>query len=485
MDNSHFSYRSCYINFAEHLQNAWNVNMLFPEGPNKWDIGYWKKYFIMIKEFGFNIFEFWLSPTMFSPEAIEGNPLQIKFKNEMRDIIDTAHEIGLKVKAIIPLNTIGQKWFFACPNISKDRELILSLWGFWTKELNNLDIVGIFPGDPGGCNRHGCNYETYINMCLSITELSKKNIPNARIAIGTWGTPFSGWDEDSFPMNNDIDNWVKMEEAYKVSGYPCPIWNGKIGRAEKAMEYFIKILPKFPKDTLVEINIGLSPNSTNIYGGPAKKWAREIAKIRDIITWDYALAEGELISYPHWRIPNMSTKIREWRAAAPYAGGMTYTMSPKLSILTQYASAKLLINPDECPDKISKDFCAKVFGKENDILGELFEAFEIVDGWGHFPRHTWSREALRKTFDEIIERLEACKISNCNLPIPDPEEYKEDILWFARKFRELSSENPDREKIKKDYWKKALKIYDFIPMSEDKRADIAAEYFSKIGENLV
>ena len=55
-----------------------------------------------------------------------------------------------------------------------------------------------------------------------------------------------------------------------------------------------------------------------------------------------------------------------------------------------------------------------------------------------------------------------------------------DLLWFARAFLELAGENPDREKVKRDYWRKALSIYDHIPMSADARAEASAEQFSKI-----
>lgn len=478
----YFSHRACYVNFAEHLQNNWNPNVIFPNAPNQWSLEDWEKYFVMIKNFGFNIFEFWLPPTMFDPIVMNDGEIQINFKNKMKEIIQIAHKVGIKVKALIIINTIGQKWYFACPSLIHEKELILSLWDYWTKELNETDYFGIFPGDPGGCNRNGCTHETYIEMCLLISHIIDKNCKNTRLIIGTWGTPFSGWGEDYFPMEDWVSSWKDMETEFIKSGWECPIWNGRMDRAKRAMEYFISQLDRFPKDAIVEMNIGLSSNATYIQGGPAKTWAREIARKREIITWDYSLSEGELITYPHWRLPRMSTKYREWRAAAPYIGGMSYTMTPKLSLLTQYSSAQMFINPDACPDKVSQDFCEAVFGRENRILGELFEAFEIVDsGWGHFPRNEWSKEALIASFNEIIERLSAADMSKCTLPLfPEPSQYRDDLLWFAYKFKEMAGDNPDREKIKKEYWEKSMKIYDFIPMSEDKRADLSSQYFSNI-----
>ena len=72
-------------------------------------------------------------------------------------------------------------------------------------------------------------------------------------------------------------------------------------------------------------------------------------------------------------------------------------------------------------------------------------------------------------------------MSGCSLPLfPDPEIYRQDLLWFARKFHEMSGTNPDRKKIEKEYWKKSVKIYDIIPMSVDQRARTAAKQFSMI-----
>ncbi|MBR4748267.1 MAG: hypothetical protein IK083_01665 [Abditibacteriota bacterium] len=481
----YFSHRSCYVNLAEHLQNHWNANVIFPDAPNRWSSEDWRRYCVMLKSFGFNVLEFWLPPTMFSREALAGEKVQADFTREINRAIAAAHETGLRVKVLMIINTIGQKWFFACPNVPEEKQLILSLWDHWSKALSEPDIICIFPGDPGGCARHGCTHEEYIDTSLEIAGIIKANRPETRVSLSTWGAPFSGWGTDSFPMSDDSDTWAKMEQEFKASGWEIPIWNGRMDRAKAAMEYLLARLDRFPEDTFVEINLGFSSNATYEQGGPAKKWAREIAKKREIITWDYSLSEGELITYPHWRLPRMSQKIREWRSSAPYSGGMSYTMTPKLNLMSQYAAARLMTDPDADPDMISGDFCAQVFGEEHRALGELFEAFEIVDtGWGHFPRHQWSRQALRETYGEMIEHLEAADVSRCSLPLfPDPEEYRNDLLWFARIFLELAGDDPDRQSVRQRYWEKSMKIYDYIPMSEDKRADFSADLFADLLKN--
>ena len=388
----------------------------------------------------------------------------------------------MQTKYLIAVNCIGPEWYFACPNEESDHRLITDLWRHWARELPETDIVGIFPGDPGGCNRNGCNHETFIDLALELTHIVREENPGGRFEIGTWGTPFSGWGKDLWHIPNWDGSWKMVRDPANVTPEtPIHIWNGDRQRAAAAFAYLQKRLPEFPLDTLVAINLGLSLDSDDNMAGDASGWAREIAATNPIVSWDYSLAEGELITYPHWRLPRMASRRQEERAAAPYSGGMNYTMSPKLNLLSLYAGAQFLANPEITADEASRDFCIKVFGEENARLGELFEAFEIVDGWGHYPRRTWTNDELIVAFDEIILRLGSADISQSKLPLfPDPETYRQDILWFARKFREMVGENPDRKKIRAEFWEKALTIYDQVPRAVDERSEEAADRFCSI-----
>ncbi|HEY3376558.1 MAG TPA: hypothetical protein VGL77_03605, partial [Armatimonadota bacterium] len=262
---------------------------------------------------------------------------------------------------------------------------------------------------------------------------------------------------------------------------PCHIWNGDPARARAAMAALLRRLPAFPDDMMVAINLGFSPDGDATMGGDARAFAREIAKQRPITTWDYSLSEGELVTYPHWRLPRMSARRREERSAAPYIGGMNYTMSPKLNLLTLYASGQFFLNADADPDAVSRDFCTQVFGAEHAILGELFEAFEVVTGWGHYPRRQWSNVELERVYTEIYARLEAADMSACTLPLfPDPEHYRKDLLWFTNLFIELAGPLADRARIRREFWQHALSVYNFIPMSVDARAHTAADRFAYI-----
>jgi hypothetical protein len=436
----------------------------------------------MVKEFGYTCFEYWLVPTLYDTPALGGGGIYGSFAQTMQEVNDIAHGLGLLTKYVCPPNTIGPSWYFACPNDPDDRKLILDLWRHWAKALDGTDIVGIFPGDPGGCNRNGCTHRTFLKLALDLVEVTIHENPGARIELGTWGTPFSGWGSDLRTVPNWDGTWeMLLDPAFVTPETPVHIWNGQRDRAREAMEDLVRALPAFPTDVMVAINLGFSPDGNDTMGGDATEYAREISRTNQIVTWDYSLSEGELVTYPHWRLPRMAARRREELAAAPYAGGMNYTMSPKLNLLTLYAAGKLFSDPTSDPNTLSRNFAAQVFGEEHAAIGDLFEAFEVVDGWGHYPRREWSNSQLTAAFSEMIERLEAFDPASCTLPLfPDVSTYADDLLWFARSFREMASDAPDRQRIRQEFWSRSLSIYDAIPMSVDERAHEAANRFAAI-----
>ncbi|MBI2297883.1 MAG: hypothetical protein HYU66_02825 [Armatimonadetes bacterium] len=481
MPSAPFRHRACYVNFGEHLQNHWNVNLLWPGAPNEWSPDDWRRFLTFVKACGYSTFEYWLVPTLYDRPALEGGAIQRAFAATMRQVNRIAHDLGLTVECLAVPNTIGPDWYSACPHLPDDKQLIRGLWRHWVEQLEGTDLFGIFPGDPGGCNRNGCDHETYIDLALELTELTRSIQPTARIDLGTWGTPFTGWGDDARRIPGWDGSWdMLVDPQYARPGDFAHIWNGTPERAKAAMDYLIGRLPDFPNDTLVSINLGFSPDGHATQGGDARGYARAVSEIRTAITWDYSASEGELVCYPHWRLPRLSARRREERTVG-YSGGISYTMTPKLNLLTLWCSGQMYLNPDADPDRLSREFCTRVFGAEHAGLGELFEAFEVVAGWGHYPRRQWSKGVLRSVYAEIVERLEAADVSGCDLPLfPEPEEHRQDLLWFARRFLGMAGEAPDRGRIRDDYWRKALAIYDHIPMSADERAEASAERFSAI-----
>jgi hypothetical protein len=55
-----FEHRSYYVNFASHLLNSWNANMMHENAGNRWGEAEFAGFLDMIKAFGFTCFEYWL-----------------------------------------------------------------------------------------------------------------------------------------------------------------------------------------------------------------------------------------------------------------------------------------------------------------------------------------------------------------------------------------------------------------------------------------
>lgn len=260
VDTPAFSHRACYVNFAEHLQNAWNPNLLFPGAPNEWGGPEWQGFFRMVAGFGFNVFEYWLPPSLFDRPALSGDAVHRGFAERMRFVTRTAHDCGLRVELLAPVNTIGPGWYSACPHLPDDKALILRLWRHWMRELPQTDIVGLFPGDPGGCNRNGCTHETYIDLVLDLCGVVQHELPRAVVEMGTWGTPFSGWGSDLVSPPGWNGGFQQLLEQKLPQGVPAHIWNGGPGRAAAAMEYLLHRLGELPDNAMVAINLGFSPD---------------------------------------------------------------------------------------------------------------------------------------------------------------------------------------------------------------------------------
>ena len=234
---------------------------------------------------------------------------------------------------------------------------------------------------------------------------------------------------------------------------------------------------------MFSINLGFNPDSEPADGYDGRGWINKVAETHRVTSWDYSLAEGELVNYPHWRLPRMRQKRLFEKESAPYFGGINYTMTPKLNMLTMYAGAKLFIDPTKTPEELSSEFTRLVFGDPE--IGILMEAFEIVPGWGHYPRREYAKKELQADFQKLISRLEKCRGAKCEIPLfPDSETYRKDLVWHAQNFLEMTGENADRVKIRRRYKNMALSIYDTIPMSVDARSEAAADGYAKIGLGL-
>lgn len=351
-----FPYRCYYLNFAEHLQNRYNVNFVLDTPQNEWTTEQWHRFIEMLAAMRYNVFQFWLVPTLFDPAALERSERTERFAETMCEVIRYAHERGLLVEMLQAVNTVGPEWRYYCPNVPEEREMILRLWEFWSQRLEGVDILGLFPGDPGGCTRNGCDYRTYIDLCAEIAERTGKHRPFI-YEVNSWGTPFWGWGVNA--------------------------WEGGPGRAREAFDYLLERLPSFPEETYVGICMGLNPDALGEEnGGSGEPYVREVSQLRPVTTWDYAASEGESTVIPRFRVARVLDR-RQRESRLPYVGGINYTMSPMLNQVQAFAAAECYWSPERTVEGLVSEYCRLAFGDAHAHLGmEVFPFTEVVGDWG-------------------------------------------------------------------------------------------------------
>jgi len=456
--------RSCYINFAEHLLNAFNPNMLYPGLSYPWSDEAWRHFIDMIGDFGFTHFEFWLVPRLFSPQGLE-EPFGKAFADQMNRIIAHGAKRGVGVKMITALTTVGEKWHTHCPNVPAEWAECRVLWDEWTQRLDGLSVIGIFPGDPGGCSRNGCTAQTFIDRSIEIAEIIKRNQPQAQIELGTWGTPFWGWGTIQGPPG-----W-QGEFIPSIQG---TAWKFDKKRADESMDYLVKRLKDFPEHTSIAINLGFNSDSDpDAENGlhDARGWAREIAKTNPIVTWDFSLTEGEGAILPHYRFERLFAQRRREREAAPYRGGICFTMTPMLNQLSLYQSAQSFLNPDGDYTALTKTFYERLFGPDARKLADLLPLFEIMPDWGNRVKIDITRAEFNQKMhqgSELVRALEGRE--NTSAPFhPSVDEYRKELLFFFEFMADLSGASPDFAALEKRYWDRVFAIYDHLPDHVDPR----------------
>jgi hypothetical protein len=459
-----YNYRSCYVNFAGHLLNAYNPNVLHPGLRYRWSDTDWGRFVDMIADFGYNVFEFWLEPQFFCRAGLESDYGR-ELGRQMQRVIDQGHRRGVAVKMLAALSTVGLDWHTHCPNDPVEWHEVQMLWGEWLRRFEGLGVIGIFPGDPGGCSRNGCTAETFIDKSLELAELIQRLQPGAILELGTWGSPFFGWGNIQGPAG-----W-RGEFIQSIQG---TAWKFDAARAERAMRHLLKRLPDFPSTTQVAINLGFNPD-----GDPdvperaqdARPWAREIAKTNRIVTWDFSLTEGENAIFPHYRFSRLYSQRRREQEAAPYDGGICFTMTPRLNQLSLYQAAQSMIAPERDPATVTRGFYTKLWGERAGELAEVLPVFEVYQDWGNHEKIKISKPDFYQAMLRGVEILKNCSATSpTDMPFfPDAETYRQELIFFFQIFRDLSTPRADFDALRSVYWKRVYAIYDHLPDHVDPR----------------
>jgi hypothetical protein len=470
------SRRIYYNNFAAHLLNAFNPNMLYPELPYRWSDEDWRRMIDMVAGFGYTTFEFWLVPRLFCREGL-ASPFGHAFVQQMRAVIEHAHTRRLQVELIAGLATVGADWRTYCPNVPTEWQEVRRLWDTWTRLLP-VDIAGIFPGDPGACSRNGCTALTYIDRSIEIAEIVTHNLPEAEIEFHTWGPPFFGWGNIQAPEGWQGEFIVETQHT---------AWDFDRRRAEESMAHLLRRLPDFPDRTSVAINMGFNSDGNPVGDEDARPWITEIAKTHPVQSWDFSLTEGENNVVPHYRFARLFERRREERACDAYSGGICFTMSPLLNQLSLYMAAQSFMAPDASPDSLAATFYARLFGMEGCEIVPYLPLFEVIKDWGNYHDIDLPRKEYHRRMRELAELLDGLAgHERDDLPLfPDPAAYRETLHFYARLFADLSAPSPDFDTLRERYWRRVYAIYDHLPAHVDPRPHQATDrligYFAEGG----
>jgi len=461
------SSRIYYDNFAGQLLNRYNPNMIHLEAPYRYSDEDWFQTIDMVLDFDFTAFEFWLVPALFSRAGLESD-FGREFIRQMNAVIHYAAGRGLPVYALASLATVGSAWRTLCPRVKEDWQELRFLWDAWTRRLPELGGVEIFPGDPGTCSRNGCTAETYIDKSVEIAELIRGNLPAAKILFNTWGPPFFGW------------GILKTPKGWKGEFLTADIasaWKFSKARAARSMTHLLKRLPDFPEETTVALNMGFNPNGNPVGDMDARGWAAEIGKTNPIQSWDFSLTEGENSILPHYRLKRLFERRREEREAAPYSGGICFTMTPKLNQLSHYAAAQSFLRPEADHTTVAGEFCEKVFGPTGKELVPYLQLLEVTKDWGSYVDIDLPREEYHRKMAELTDLLEGLAgQERTDLKFyPTPPEYRQELLYFARLFAKLSNSSPDFDQEQEKYKNHIYGIYNQLPRHVDHRPDTATK----------
>jgi hypothetical protein len=455
------SRRIYYNNFASHLLNAYNPNVFYPGLPYVWDQERWQRVLKMAAGFGYTAWEYWLPPRFFSAEGLKSPPARA-FAERVRKLTAYAAELGLKTEMLCSLATTGEDWYTLCPKVPEERKRIFELWDRWTRELPGTDIVAVFPGDPGACSRNGCTAETFIDTAVEVAGTVRKNLPDAEIELHTWGPPFFGWGIIQGPPGWD---------GGFCPAYQHTAWTFVPERARRSMEHFLKRITDIPSPVSAAVNPGFNPDGDPAGEESAVFWARELSRRVPVQTWDFSLTEGENGIFPHWRFRRLYEKRRTERSSAPYRGGICFTMTPLLNQHSLYQASRSFQNPDGDPAEGAAEFYTALFGSAGSGLLPYLPLFEIVPDWGNRTDFSISKTRFHhemKTLCGILADLKGRPEADLFLE-PGPEEYRRELLWFARLFRDLSGPDPDFEVLKARYWNRVYAVYDELPAHVDPR----------------
>jgi hypothetical protein len=111
---------------------------------------------------------------------------------------------------------------------------------------------------------------------------------------------------------------------------------------------------------------------------------------------------------------------------------------------------------------------------------------EVIPDWGHYVTLEITRAGLHARMAELADALRSLDSSKApDIPFhPALPHYRQELLFFAELFRDLSSASPDYDALRKRYWQRVYAIYDHLPQHVDPRPHAAADHLIQFFRQL-
>jgi hypothetical protein len=439
-DEPYSTWRAIYINDSAHQANNYDPNLIYPVATNRWPLEKWKRYIDQLAFFRYNVLQIWLVPEMFTPKALEGGGVYDYVRDTLNSVARYARPRGIEICVInginvavdsgTLLNTLPAKAYkdmpiyrYLSPNNPAEKQLMFALWNHWSKALSDVDMWALFPGDPGGCAEESCGPETYVDLSIELSHIIRKNNPKAIIDFCPW--QFFGWG---------------------------PTWPSQFrkdtARIDRGYRYLLTKVDDFPPGTIFSPNLNDYTSNPPVQGagtgGNTIEYIDEIHKKGHLIhTWTYFVTEGEGWLNHHDRVAGI-LRQRAIEAKYPISGGICYTMTPSLNLLSQFACAEAYWDPDVTAEQVLGRFTDGVFGTSAQTLIDIFPSFEIGPqvGYTFAKAPVWSPD-FTKIHSEmehnraVLTSLKFSRPPRFDLLI-SPQAYTSELLYFADLYANLS-----------------------------------------------
>lgn len=273
-----------------------------------------------------------------------------------------------------------------------------------------IDHFIIHVGDPGGCNRDGCDhYRTPQEITNAFYEAFKKVNPRIESTLSTWA---NGYFWNSCPRMVDRSNYAPFfPDMVNDKTHDLPIAGGA----------------RFLDSTFMPSNIGISLH--RVYNKDQAEVV--LSSKRPLDVWTWYVGDNEMIN-TFWL--NMS-EIDRILGSLPKEAGRDiriYTMEINFhgwpQIINAYVGAQKLWNPNASLKQIEQEFCTGMFGPSNaGAMVDLFNACEngVSSSVPYLPE--FGTAAYNKSLKKVLSNSKNIKLAedwkpNFVLPVA-PQKY--------------------------------------------------------------